>query len=84
MKNDEYGILLGLFRESTSSKTIKETSDLIVKEIKFRDKVYILHESVKNHIYEWSILDNGVELTNEEIINLYAYNNLKRQMQHRF
>ncbi len=80
MINDNEGILIGLYRESSSSKTIKKVDNTLVKELLFEDKKYILIEEKIEQSIIWKIFDGEQELSREEIVNLYAFWNLKRQI----
>lgn len=80
MINDSEGILIGLYRESSSSKTVKKIDNFMVKELIFEDSKYILTEEKIDQSVIWKIFDDERELSREEIVNLFAFWNLKHQI----
>jgi len=81
MINDEYGVLSGLFRECDKCITIYKGVDFFIRHMTFYEKTVILKERLIKGDMHWHIYDSSDnELMEEEIINLYAESNLKRQL----
>lgn len=80
MVNDNENLLLGLYRESSSSETIEETSSRVVKKMRILEKTFIVYEDKLDHAFVWKVFDSEKELSREEIVKLYAESNLRRQM----
>lgn len=73
---ENYSILLGLYRLCDSCQSIEETSDHTVKELCFIDETFILVEECKNKKFSWKLYSKLKQLKEDEIIDLYAYYNL--------
>jgi hypothetical protein len=84
MVNDEHGILLGLYRESSSSETIEENANFIRKRIVIHNQDYEIHETMIDRKRVWKVFMNSEELSREEILYLFAEANLRRQMKYHF
>jgi hypothetical protein len=80
MVNDRENLLLGLYRESVSTETIEETSTRVVKRVTLMNKNYMICEEKVDHNFVWKIYYGEKELTRDEIVELYAECNLRRQM----
>lgn len=80
MVNDANGILLGLYRESTLTRTVEESEKSVKKELFFNKKQYTITENRVGKKLLWRVFDGERELTMDEVINLYAENNLRRLM----
>lgn len=79
MIDDPHAILLGLYRESKTVNTVKSTKDFIEKELILDDKSYILREEKIKSRYVWKIFHNDVELSRDEVLELYTMINFFRQ-----
>jgi hypothetical protein len=73
---ESYNILLGLYCTCDSCQTIEETSEHTVKELCFVDETFILVEEYKDKKFNWKLYSKLKELKEDEIIDLYAYYNL--------
>ena len=69
-------ILLGLYRLCDNCVSIEETSDHTVKELCFIDETFILVEEYTDKKFTWKLYSKLKELKEDEIIDLYAYYNL--------
>jgi hypothetical protein len=84
MVNDDHGLLIGLYRECSSCKTLEENAKFVRKEIVFEDAKYEILEKTVDRNKIWRVYSNSVELSREEILYLYASANLRRQMKAHF
>lgn len=85
MINDGNGILLGLYRESTNSRTMEYGASFVRKRLTLDGQTYEVLEEFADHRHEWRVFDNEErELSDDAIINLFASCNLRRQMKNRF
>ncbi len=78
MIDDEHRILLGLYRESTSTSIVSETASQIIKNIVIDEKTYVAEEKTEDGHFFWKIFDEEHELSREEIEELYAMANMNR------
>lgn len=78
MVNDANGILLGLYRESTITRTVEQSDRSVKKELIFDSKQYTIIEDRDCNKLQWRVFDGEKELTMDEVITLYAENNLRR------
>lgn len=73
---ENHSILLGLYRLCNECHTIEETAEHTVKELCFIDETFILVEEYKNKKFSWKLFSKLKELKEDEIIDIYAYYNL--------
>lgn len=82
MTNDNDGILAGLYRECFSCTTCAMTSTYIRKNINFfsdrRTNMYVLEIFQNGNKFIWKMFLNSKELSPNQIVELYAENNLDR------
>jgi len=80
MLNDNYGLLLGLYRECTGSITLEEKPNSTIKQLTFFDETYELVERKYRGKFTWKMFNLERELTREEILYIFAMSNLKRHL----
>lgn len=73
---ENYSILLGLYRLCDNCVSIEETAEHTVKELCFVDETFILVEEYKDKKFSWKFFSKLKELKEDEIIDIYAYYNL--------
>ena len=85
MVNDDNGILAGLYRECDLVEKIEESSYSLKKNMKFGEETFVLIEQLVEKQLIWKIYNSkGEQLSREDVVNLYAIANLRRQMKTRF
>lgn len=78
MVNDDHNILLGLYRECDLCESVESTKESITKKIVIDDVQYTLTETIIGRKFIWKIFSNGIEMSRDEILNLYALAHAKR------
>lgn len=75
-------IMLGLLRESSQCKILKETENIVERELSFynMDRI-VIHEKKMESSIDWKVIDqNGKQLNYHEVVQLFALANLGRQV----
>jgi len=80
MIDDKEGLLLGLYRESSSCITIEERLDGTIKEIVLNGVLYILKETKICNIHIWNLYtEDNLVIDIDEVINIFAIANCIRK-----
>ena len=80
MANDDYGLLLGLYRHCTGCVIIEEKKNSTIKQLMFFEDAYVLKETRIKTNFVWKMYIKERELTRDEIITIFAMCNLKRHL----
>ena len=80
MANDDFGLLLGLYRECTGCAVLEQRPNSTIKQIVFFDEIYELTEKRFKNKFTWKIFRGGKELTRDQIVMIFAASNLKRHI----
>lgn len=80
MIDDHHGVLMGIYREASKIETVKTGKKYLEKKIFINDSEFTLKEQATDNRFVWKLYDDNRELSREEIVSLYAYANLTRQM----
>lgn len=80
MLNDNFGLLLGLYRECTGCVTLEEKPNSTIKQLMFFEETYELVERRYKGKFTWKMFNLERELTQEEILYIFAMSNLKRHL----
>jgi hypothetical protein len=80
MLNDDFGILLGLYRECTGCVVLEEKPNSTIKQLLFFDEIYEITERRFKNKFTWKMYKGERELSRDEIIMVFAASNLKRHL----